>query len=111
MSAININLIIEQGADYNVDFTIRNDDGSRLNLTDYSVSSFLKKHPTSIKTYPFNVSFTNRLAGEIKVSMDSTITNTLSEGRYVYDVLLTSGNGTKTRVIQGNILVSPGVTS
>lgn len=110
MSAININLVIEQGSDFDVDFTIRNDDGTALNLTDYDAECVLKKHPTSTTSYPFVVTFVDRIAGEITVSMASTVTQTLKEGRHMYDVLLTSGTGTKTRVIQGNILVNPGVT-
>jgi hypothetical protein len=42
--------------------------------------------------------------------MASTVTSTLSEGRYVYDIVLTSPTSTKSRVIQGNIIVNPGVT-
>jgi hypothetical protein len=110
MSAININLTLEQGIDYDVDFTIRNDDGSPLNLTDYNAESVIRKTYTSSTSYPFQVSFVDRIAGEINLSMGSTMTSTLKEGRYVYDVVLTSGNNQKSRVVQGNILVSPGVT-
>jgi hypothetical protein len=110
MSAININLVIEQGSDFDVDFTIRNDDGTPLNLTDYTAECFLKKHTTSTSSYSFDVTFIDRIAGEIAISMGSTVTSNLKEGRHMYDVLLTSGTGTKTRVIQGNILVNPGVT-
>lgn len=110
MAAININLTIEQGADYDVDFTIRNDDGTPLNLTGYTAESVVKKHSSSVSSYPFNVTFINRAAGEIAISMASTTTSTLSEGRYLYDVVLTSPNNFKSRVIQGSVLVIPGVT-
>lgn len=110
MSAININLIVEQGADYDVDFTIRNDDGSPLNLTGYTAASVMKKTYTSVRSYPFVVTFINRLAGEISISMGKTETASLKEGRYVYDIVLTSPQSIANRVIQGNILVHPGVT-
>lgn len=110
MSAININLTLEQGTDYDVDFTIRNDDGSPLNLTDYDAQSVVRKTYTSTISYPFEITFVDRIAGQINVSMASTVTSTLKEGRYVYDVVLTSGNNVKTRVIQGNLLVNPGVS-
>jgi len=110
MSAININLIVEQGADYDVDFTIRNDDGSPLNLTGYNAASVMRKTYTSTKSYPFDVTFIDRLAGEISISMGRTDTASLREGRYVYDIVLSSPQSIKTRVIQGNILVYPGVT-
>ena len=34
----------------------------------------------------------------------------INEGRYVYDVYITSGNGNKSRVIAGMLFVSPGVS-
>lgn len=110
MSAININLTLEQGTDYEVDFNIRNDDGTALNLTGYGSSCYMRKHYTSSTVYPLTVTFGNRLAGEITVSMASSTTSQIKEGRYVYDVTLLSPNNIRTRVIQGNVLVSPGVT-
>jgi hypothetical protein len=110
MSAININLALEQGTDYEVDFTIRNDNGTPLNLTGYASSSYVKKNYTSTTLYPFTVNFIDRIAGEISLGMGKSITSQIFEGRYVYDVTLTSPNNITTRVIQGNILVSPGVT-
>jgi hypothetical protein len=110
MSAININLTLEQGTDYDVEFTIKNDDGSPLNLTDYDAASIIRKTYTSVTSYPFQVTFVDRISGEIKISMGSSVTTTLKEGRYMYDVVLTSPNSKKSRVIQGNLLVTPGVT-
>jgi hypothetical protein len=110
MPAININLSLEQGTDYEVDFTIRNDDGTPLNLTGYASSCFMRKNYTSTTSYPFTVSFVDRLAGEITLGMGRSVTSQISEGRYVYDITLTSPTNVRTRVIQGNVLVSPGVT-
>lgn len=110
MAPVNINLTIEQGSDYEASFTITNDDGSALNLTDYDAEAKLRKHYASTTAKTFVITFVNRVAGEIAVSMASTVTSTLSEGRHVYDIVLTSPTNTKSRVIQGNVLVNPGVT-
>ena len=42
--------------------------------------------------------------------MSDATTATISEGRYVYDVYITSSNGSKSRVIAGMLFVSPGVS-
>jgi hypothetical protein len=42
--------------------------------------------------------------------MPSATTANLTPGRYVYDVLLTSSTGVKTRVIEGIITIMPSVT-
>jgi len=48
--------------------------------------------------------------GEITLSMTAANTANLSAGRYVFDLLITAPNATKTRVIEGIVVVSPGVT-
>jgi hypothetical protein len=110
MAAVNTNLTIEQGSNYEIDLTITNDDGTPLNLTGYTANSKVRKHYGSSVTESFSIDFVNRLAGEINLSMGSTTTSSLGEGRYVYDIVLTSPQNFKTRVIQGNVLVNPGVT-
>ena len=110
MTARNINLVLDQGVDFEATFTIRNEDASSLNLTGYAGDAQLRKHPEETKSTAFVVSFPNRVDGQIKVAMASTITSTIEGGWYVYDIVLTSPNSYKTRPIQGNLLVIPGVT-
>jgi len=38
-------------------------------------------------------------------------TNAMKAGRYVYDVEITSSGGTKTRVLEGQLEITPGVTT
>jgi len=44
------------------------------------------------------------------MSMTAANTANLSPSRYYYDLLITSGGGEKTRVIEGIATVTPGVT-
>tara|TARA_Y100000287_G_C14095626_1_gene292595 strand:- start:313 stop:648 length:336 start_codon:yes stop_codon:yes gene_type:complete len=110
MSAKIINLVLEQGTDFQSTFTIYNENGSRLNLTNYTANSVIKKHPTSSTSFPFTISFPNRAQGKVMVSMARTDTTLLSGGRYVYDVMITSPTNTTLRVVQGSVLVTPGVS-
>lgn len=110
MSAKKINLVLEQGADFESTFTIFNENGSRLNLFNYTGLSLIKKSPYSSISYPFLVSFPDRLQGKIKLSMSKSDTLNLEGGRYVYDIVLTSPNDITTRVVEGNVLVMPGVS-
>ena len=41
------NLLIYQGSDFIIDFTVENDNGTDFNLTGYTVASKIKKHSTS----------------------------------------------------------------
>ena len=110
MTARNINLVLDQGVDFEATFTVRNEDSSALNLTGYTGEAKIKKHPAATKYNSFIVTFPNRDNGQIKVALASTATTAIEGGRYVYDLVLTSPNAYKTRPIQGNVLVIPGVT-
>tara|TARA_B100000287_G_scaffold416259_1_gene450718 strand:- start:10698 stop:11030 length:333 start_codon:yes stop_codon:yes gene_type:complete len=110
MAARVINLVLEQGVDFEATFTIQNQNGSALNLTGYTGESKVRKHPEATKSHDFVVSFPDRINGKIKVAMASTVTAPIEGGRYVYDLVLTSTNSYKTRPISGNVLVTPGVT-
>jgi hypothetical protein len=110
MSAASINLTIEQGTDFEVKFTVKNKNGSPLNLLSYTATSSIKKHYSSTTSYPFTITFLDRQNGQIALSMTDTITSTLSGGRYVYDIILISPGGLKSRAIQGSVIVSSGVS-
>lgn len=58
----------------------------------------------------FNVGFTSAAGGKFQISLGSTDTRSLTEGRYVYDVLVSSGT-TVYKIIDGNIIVKPGISS
>lgn len=110
MAARNVNLVLEQGVDFQATFTIRNTNNAPLNLTGYTGISSIRKHPTSSTSYPLTLTFPDRINGKIAVSMGYTATDAIEGGRYVYDVILISPNSYRTRAVQGNVLVTPGVS-
>ena len=48
--------------------------------------------------------------GKITLSMGSTVTRSLAEGRYLYDINVSSGS-TFFKVIEGNVLVRTGIST
>ena len=58
----------------------------------------------------FNVGFTSAYDGKFSLSLGSTATGLLSEGRYVYNVLVSSGT-TIYNIANGNVLVYAGISS
>jgi hypothetical protein len=65
---------------------------------------------TTIPSGTFTVGFTSAGGGIFEVSMGSTDTTNLSEGRYEYNVLVSSG-ATIYNIVNGNILVHAGIAS
>ena len=65
---------------------------------------------TTVAAGTFTVGFTSAGGGIFEISLGSTATTSLSEGRYEYNVLVSSG-ATIYNIVNGNILVHAGIAS
>ena len=65
---------------------------------------------TTVAAGTFSVGFTSAGGGVFDISMGSTATTSLSEGRYEYNVLVSSG-ASIYNIVNGNILVYTGIAS
>ncbi len=110
MAAIPINLVVEQKADFEATFNITSANNVALNLTGYTAESKIKKHYSSSSVNNFGVTFLSRPDGKLKLSMSSFATSLLKPGRYSYDILIISSGGVKTRVVEGQVTVTPGIS-
>tara|TARA_Y100000004_G_C8909316_1_gene410174 strand:+ start:872 stop:1207 length:336 start_codon:yes stop_codon:yes gene_type:complete len=105
-----VNIVIAQGADFSEVFTSTETDGSASNLTGYTGVSKIKKHPSSTTSQSFTVGITPA-TGEVSISMTADNTVKLSPGRYNYDVYLTSSGGSVSRLVEGQAIVTAGITT
>ncbi len=112
MAAVYVsNLVVNTGTTFTQTFSLENSDSSSaLNLSGYTVSAQMRKHPGSSSYTPFSASVLNPSGGTIRVGLGTTTTATLKPGRYVYDVLISDNTGVITRVVEGSVLVREGVT-
>jgi len=111
MAAVSIvNLVIHKGTDFEENFYFTEEDGSPLNLTGYTGSAKIRKHPTATKYNIFTITFVDRAKGNLKVSMGSSVTSNLNSGRNCYDILLTDNFGKVSKVIEGSVIVNDSVT-
>lgn len=111
MAALPVNLVIEQGTDFEVSLTIKTAGGSAVNLTGYSGVARMKKSYYSQSYTPFSITWVDRPNGVIKLTLANTVTAALEGGRYVYDLTIESAGAKKTRVIEGLVTVTPGATT
>jgi hypothetical protein len=105
MAVAAVNIVIEQGTDYQEVFTVNNPDGSPLDLTGYTGAAKIRKFPESVTATSFNVGIVST-AGQVVVSLANTVTTNLKSGRYYYDVMVTSSANKKTKVVDGMVLVN-----
>jgi len=110
MAVFVVNLIIDQGADFRQTFDLTASNGQALNLSSHTASAQLRKHSGSKNAYNFTVDFTDRLAGQIRLTLTDTVTRRIKPGRYVYDVILTDSNSEKSKIIEGQALVRESAT-
>ena len=108
--AIIANLYIDQGTDYTITVDVTDSAGDILDLTDYTATAQIRKTYTSSSLSATFTTSIAAVAGQVTISLTDTQTSALEAGRYVYDLNIESSLGVKTRVIEGQAVVTPGVT-
>lgn len=110
MAIPSVNLRIEKGVDFEATFNVEAADGSSFSLVNYSALAKIRKHPTAGIAKTFTTSIVSS-TGEITISLGSTATSGLTAGRNYYDVVITSSTtGKKTKVFEGNAIVTDTVS-
>jgi len=108
------NLTIYGGATFKSNFEVVDTSNAAFNFTGWTAKSEMVKSAgvgaTTIPAGTFTVGFTSAAGGKFDLSMTSTGTTSLSEGRYEYNVLVSSGT-TTYNIVNGNILVYQGISS
>jgi len=104
------NLFVDAGANYSNIITVAASNGQALDLTGYTVASQMRKSYQSSTAYNFNASVYLAGSGKVRLQLTDTQSAAIPAGRWLYDVEITSPSGTKTRVVEGIVTVSPQIT-
>ena len=102
-------IVIHAGADFVLTLTMRDADGTLMDLTGYTGSAQLREFPESLDHFNFSVTH-NDDGGKILVKMHHSITERIGYTYGTYDVLLTDANGLKERIMYGDAQIIPAVT-
>jgi len=102
------NIVIDQGQTFSFSLTLSNTDGTAKDLTDYTVTSQMRKSYYTSTATDFTTTKVD-LTGEITISLSATETSAIKAGRYVYDVEIASSVET-LRILEGIVTVTPEVT-
>ncbi len=109
--AVLSNLSVDQGADFSAEIVVQDSTGTVANLTGYTGAGQIRKTYSSTTATNFVVTIVSVTQGILSISLSNSVTNGMKAGRYVYDVEITkTSNGEKTRVVEGQITINPGVT-
>jgi|TARA_B110000438_G_scaffold286355_1_gene317486 glutamine cyclotransferase len=104
------NLTIDQDADFTQTLTVKDSTGTVVDLTGQTVTSKVRKTHLSTTAYSFTTALVSATDGTCSITMTDSVTATLPEGRYVWDLTTTTSGGLITRQIEGRVTVTPSVT-
>lgn len=105
--AIKANIVIDQGTDFSAIIDVSDSEGTAYDLIGYTGAAQMRKNSQSSSAHDFTVTLG---ASQIELTMTSSTTNDIEPGRYLYDVEITSSAGDVTRVVEGIVNVTPGIT-
>lgn len=105
--ATKANISIDQGTTFTTTISLTDENGNLLDLTAYTANAQIRSWYNSSSSVAFVTTLSN---GQVILSLNSTSTAALTRSRYVYDVILTDGSHTITRVVEGIVTVNPRVT-
>lgn len=102
-----INIEIEQGCSFSGEIDLKNDDSSPFVVAGWSAGGTIRKHYLSNTVYNFTTSLSDGLC---EFAMSPALTATIEDGLYVYDIRISSTDGTIHRIASGMAFVSPSAT-
>ena len=111
MAVFSTNLIIYKHTDFEQTFVL--EDGlsnSAKDLTGFTGSCKMQRTLNLGGLTAFNLAFTNRTLGKVRISLTSTQTANIADGKYFYELMLTDPSGVVERVIEGVVIVKHPVT-
>ena len=111
MAVFSTNLVIYKFTDFEQTFLLEDSQSnSAKDLTGFTGTCKMQRTLNLGSLTAFNLTFTNRLLGKVRIGLTSTQTANLEDGKYFYELMLTDPNGVVERVIEGVVIVKHPVT-
>ena len=111
MAVFNTNLIIYKHTDFEQTFVLEDSQSnSAKDLTGFTGTCKMQRTLNLGSLTSFSLAFTNRTLGKVRISLTSTQTANIADGKYFYELMLTDPNDVTERVIEGIVIVKHPVT-
>lgn len=109
--AIYEDIELEQGSSFRYNVAITTSNGGAYDLSNHTLAAVMKKTYNSSSITATFTTVATSVPGEIQISLSDEQTSTIKAGRYVFDILMETPSSDKYRVVEGQVTVSPGVTT
>lgn len=104
------NLSIDQGSDFQSVIYVETAEGTVANISGYTARGQVRKTYGSTTAVDFHTVINNATGGRVSISLTKDQTAAMKAGRYVYDVEIVSSDGEVSRIVEGQIEITPRVT-
>lgn len=105
------NFTLQRRSDHSIPLLFKDGNDAAINLTGYTVEAQVWEETRTTKYADFSVSYTDRVAGSVSITLTDTQTATFTPEILKYDVLLIDAGGSKEYYLEGTIFVSEGYTT
>jgi hypothetical protein len=104
-------LTVDQGATFESNIDLVDDDGVAINVAGYIFSGQIRKSYYSLNpTANLTITVVNSANGNVNITLNAATTTNIKAGRYLYDVKMKDTANVVTRIVEGIITVTPQVT-
>jgi hypothetical protein len=108
--AVYANLSLDQGSDFSSTIFVTDNAGDEMDLTNFTHRGQVRKSYSSTTSVNFATLTLAPVNGQIQMNLTGAQTLAMKHGRYVYDVEVISASGVTTRVVEGQLEVTPSVS-
>jgi len=106
----NYDIVMYKGDYYELLLTVKDSNGTAMNLTGYTPKSTLKTGYDDPGGVSFVCTVTDAANGKVRLFLSSTTTSTLLPGSYIWDFQITSSLGETKTYLAGDVVVVNEVT-
>lgn len=114
MAAGNYDIIVDQGSDYTLTVTVKDDSTTVSDLTGYSARAHIRPSKTSetlTASFTCTVDTSSPATGIVEMSLSNSVSKNIAAGSYFYDLeIYTAADAVVKRIIQGKVKVTQEVT-
>ena len=107
--AVKSNIIIDQGADFEVAINVTDANTAPISLTGYTGQAQIRKYYTSSRSYDFDVTIEPE-TGEVILALSAAASSAIPAGRYLYDCIIVNEENVISRIVEGIVTINPKIT-
>ena len=105
------NIVIEQNATFSLGITIKDGNGVAWDLTNYTAAAQARLSYDGEVLFSFTTTIDDAANGHLKITLTAAETAAFTWSEALYDVVITSPAAAATRVIEGGLTLSKGITA